>query len=90
MRKSLDDRMLSVAESDRVQRRHSFCLDQRAALNIEATRAWYAEALGREVSASLVVRRALELLSVHLISVTNAASKDWSRHELAELTSVFR
>ena len=87
MRKSLATRMLSVAKADRVQRQVRVCLDRHAENNITAARAKYREMLGREVSTSLVVRRALDLLGRYLEGVTN---DDWIKDELAAVAKTLR
>ena len=69
MRKSRATRMLSVAKADRVQRQVRMCLDRHAEENIAAARDKYREMLGRDVSTSMVVRRALDLLARFLEGV---------------------
>ncbi len=79
MRKSLATRMLSVAKADRSQRRVQFHLDGFAEENVAIARAKYAEMLGRDVSASMVVRRALALLAQYVV---NIRQEDWADDEL--------
>ena len=87
MRKSLEDRKLSVAKAGRKQRPIQIYVDARAEGNIAAAKAKYREILERDVSTSLVVRRALDLLGRYLEGVTHI---DWIKDELAAVAKNLR
>lgn len=79
MRKSLSTRMLSVAKADRSQRRVQFYLDGFAEENVQIAKAKYRDLLGRDVSQSMVVRRALALLAQYVATIDR---DDWADYEL--------
>ena len=87
MRKSPATRMLSVAKADRSQRQVQVCLDGRAEENIAAVRAKYRKFLGRDVSTSLVVRRAVDLLARFLEGVD---SDERVKDELSVIAKALR
>ena len=87
MRKSLATRMLSVAKADRSQRQVQHCLDGRAEENVAIIRAKYRDLLGRDVSASMVVRRALALLASYVITIDR---DDWAEYELTYMARHLR
>ena len=65
----------------------AFILDSRARDNLDTVLARYSELLGREVSASVAVRRGLDLLNRYLSAVDN---NDWIDAELATLVRSIR
>lgn len=81
-------RMLSVAKADRAQRQVQVCLDGRAEENIARARAKYADLLGRPVSTSMVVRRAVDLLARFLEGVPG--NPDWIKDELSAISKALR
>ena len=87
IRKSRATRMLSVAKADRVQRQVHVCLDNQADVNIASARARYREMLGRDVSTSLVVRRAVDLLARFLEGVD---SDERVKDELSVIAKALR
>ena len=87
MRKSHKERMLSVAKADKSQRQVGVCLDARAETNIAQARAKYRELLGREVSTSMVVRRAVDLLARFLDGID---SDEWAKDELSAVAHSLR
>ena len=87
MRKPPATRMLSVAKADRSQRQVQVCLDGRAEENIAAARNKYREMLGRDVSTSLVVRRAVDLLARFLEGVD---SDEQVKDELSVIAKALR
>ncbi len=87
MRKSRATRMLSVAKADRVQHQVRLCLDNQADVNIASARARYREMLGRDVSTSLVVRRAVDLLARFLEGVD---SDERVKDELSVIAKALR
>ncbi len=87
MRKSRATRMLSVAKADRVQHQVHVCLDNQADVNIASARARYREMLGRDVSTSLVVRRAVDLLARFLEGVD---SDERVKDELSVIAKALR
>ena len=86
-RKSHATRMLSVAKSDRAQRQVQVCLDGRAEENIARARDKYRDMLGRDVSTSMVVRRAVDLLARY---VANIESDEWADDELSYMARALR
>ena len=86
-RKSHTERMLSVAKADRAQRQVQVCLDGRAEQNIALARAKYREMLGRDVSTSMVVRRAVDLLARFLDGID---SDEWRKDELSAVAHSLR
>ena len=86
-RKSLATRMLSVAKVDRSQRQVQVCLDGRAEENVAIARRKYREMLGRDVSASMVVRRALALLAQYVVTIDR---EDWADYELTYMARHLR
>ena len=86
-RKSHRERMLSVAKADRAQRQVQVCLDGRAEENIALARAKYREMLGRDVSTSMVVRRAVDLLARFLDGID---SDEWRKDELSAVAHSLR
>ena len=87
MRKSLATRMLSVAKADRSQRQVQVCLDGRAEENVAIARAKYRDMLGRDVSASMVMRRALALLAQYVATIDR---DDWADYELTYMARHLR
>ncbi len=87
MRKSPATRMLSVAKADRSQRRAQFYLDGRAEENVAIARRKYQEMLGRDVSMSMVVRRALALLAQYVVTIDR---DDWAEYELTYMARHLR
>ncbi len=86
-RKPPATRMMSVTKADRSQRVVQVCLDGRAERNVAQARAKYREMLGRDVSTSVVVRRAVDLLARY---VENVDSKEWVKDELSFLARAIR
>ena len=87
MRKSPATRMLSVAKADRSQRQVQVCLDGRAEDNVAIARAKYRDLLGRDVSASMVMRRALALLAQYVVTIDR---EDWAEYELTYMARHLR
>ncbi len=87
MRKPPATRMLSVAKADRSQRQVQVCLDGRAEDNVAIARAKYRDMLGRDVSASMVMRRALALLAQYVVTIDR---DDWADYELKYLARHLR
>ena len=79
MRTSPAPRMLSVAKADRSQRRAQFYLDGFAEENVAIARRKYRDLLGRDVSGSMIVRRALALLAAYVVTINR---DDWADYEL--------
>ena len=87
MRKPPATRMLSVAKADRSQRQIQVCLDGRAEENVAIARAKYRDLLGRDVSASMVMRRALALLAQYVVTIDR---DDWAEYELTYMARHLR
>ncbi len=87
MRKPPATRMLSVAKADRSQRQVQVCLDGRAEENVAIARAKYRDMLGRDVSASMVMRRALALLAQYVVTIDR---DDWADYELTYMARHLR
>ena len=87
MRKPPATRMLSVAKADRSQRQIQVCLDGRAEENVAIARAKYRDLLGRDVSASMVMRRALALLAQYVVTIDR---DDWADYELTYMARHLR
>ncbi len=86
-RKSHTERMLSVAKADREQRQIGVCLDARAEDNVARAKIKYREMLGRDVSTSMVVRRAVDLLARFLDGID---SDEWAKDELSAVAHSLR
>ena len=82
----MTDTMLSCRNSKR-QRNLEVCFDHRADENLAYVRTKYEELLGRPVSASVVVRRGLDLLASYL---RNRHGEDWIKDEFATLVHHIR
>ena len=87
MSKSPITRMLSVAKADRSQRRVQFHLDGFAEDNVAIAKAKYREMLGRDVSSSMVMRRALALLAQYVGTIDR---DDWAGYELSYMARHIR
>ena len=87
MRKSLADRKLSVTKVDRQQRTIQICVDAAADRNVATAKAKYEELLGRPVSTSVIMRRAVDLLARYL---DQPRGDDWEQVELATLVRSIR
>ena len=87
MRKPSATKMLSVAKADRSQRRMQFYMDGFAEENVRIARRKYRDLLGRDVSASMVVRRALALLAQYVITIDR---EDWADYELTYMARHLR
>ncbi len=87
MRKSPATRMLSVAKADRSQRQVQLCLDGFAEENVAIARAKYRDMLGRDVSGSMVIRRALALLAQYVVTIDRDG---WAESELTYMARHLR
>ena len=87
MRKLPATRMLSVAKADRSQRQVQVCLDGRAEENVRIARDKYRDMLGRDVSVSMVTRRALALLAQYVVTIDR---DDWADYELTYMARHLR
>ena len=82
----MEQSMLSCRNSAKQNKIH-ICLDRRAQENLERARGLYESLLGRPVSASVAVRRGLDLLASYL---ENLNGDDWIKDEKATLVNHIR
>ena len=73
---------LSVRTAGKVNTLVQVCLDAKTLDNIASSRASYTAILGHDVSTSVVVRRALDLLARYL---KNVRGEEWEAVELGTL-----